>query len=135
MIDFRMFLTPEARAGLDVIEGEKGLDEIAGSYATGQLMNNGVDSLGGTDALGNSQEQLFNDKLTADQLNESIPNPMDNMDIPTDLQSPSTMPYDTSVTPSMYENAINNPMDSFAGLPEAGIAGQKEIPIEEPGTF
>jgi len=129
MIDFRMFLSPEARAGLDVVEGEKGLDEIATSYATGKIMSNGVDSLGGTDALA-PQEQLFNDVDVANQLGESIPNPMDNMDIPADLQSPSKMPYDNiTKQPGMYENAINNPIDNFGGLPESGIAGQGgEIP-------
>lgn len=131
--NFSMFLPPEARAGLDIINGEDPR-KVAASYTTGQIMSNGVDSLGGTDALGNSQEQLFNDKLTADQLNESIPNPMDNMDIPTDYQYAPKI--DAPITqPGMYENAINNPMDNFAGLPEAGIAGQGEIPIEEPGTF
>ena len=126
MIDFRMFLSPEMKAGLDVVEGKKGLDEIAAGYATGQLMSQGVNSLGGTDALA-PQEQLFNDVDVANQLGESIPNPMDNMDIPADLQSPSTLPYDNiTKQPGMYDNAINSP---FGGLPESGIAGQGgEIP-------
>ena len=71
-IDWKMFLSPEMRAGVDVATGEKSIDEAALNYATGQAISGGVNSLGGTDALGNSQEKLFNE-ISKDPINPKHP--------------------------------------------------------------
>ena len=103
-----MFLTPEMRAGVGVLEGEDPM-KVAGNYATGQLMSNGVDSLGGTDALGNSQEKLFNDAGKEQLLNDAIPNPLDTQ----------------AITPEA-------PTISNSGLPDKGIVGQGgDIPVND----
>jgi hypothetical protein len=107
-IDWKMFLTPEMRAGVGVLEGEDPM-KVAGNYATGQLMSNGVDSLGGTDALGNSQEKLFNDAGKEQLLNDAIPNPLDTQ----------------AITPEA-------PTISNSGLPDKGIVGQGgDIPVND----
>ena len=108
MLDWKMFLTPEMRAGVGVLEGEDPM-KVAGNYATGQLMSNGVDSLGGTDALGNSQEKLFNDAGKEQLLNDAIPNPLDTQ----------------AITPEA-------PTISNSGLPDKGIVGQGgDIPVND----
>jgi len=108
MLDWKMFLTPEMRAGVGVLEGEDPM-KVAGNYATGQLMSNGVDSLGGTDALGNSQEKLFNDAGKEQLLNDAIPNPLDTQ----------------AITPEA-------PTISNSGLPDTGIVGQGgDIPVND----
>ena len=108
MLDWKMFLTPEMRAGVGVLEGEDPM-KVAGNYATGQIMSNGVDSLGGTDALGNSQEKLFNDAGKEQLLNDAIPNPLDTQ----------------AITPEA-------PTISNSGLPDKGIVGQGgDIPVND----
>ena len=134
-----MFLTPEMRAGVGVLEGEDPM-KVAGNYATGQLMSNGVDSLGGTDALGNSQEKLFNDAGKEQLLNDAIPNPLDTQAITPEAQTISNsgltdkgivgqggdIPVNDLLNPQgqglqLGKDALNNPLDTVT--PEA------------PGTF
>ena len=108
MINWKMFLTPEMRAGVGILEGEDPM-KVAGNYATGQAISGGVDSLGGTDALGNSQEKLFNDAGKEQLLNDAIPNPLDTQ----------------AITPEA-------PTISNSGLPDKGIVGQGgEIPVND----
>jgi hypothetical protein len=146
-LDWKMFLSPEMRAGVSVLEGEDPM-KVAGNYATGQIMSNGVDSLGGTDALGNSQEKLFNDAGQEQLFNEAIPNPLGPQDvniqpeaIPSSYNDAIYNPLSTpdvansqAISPAM-DKAISNPaLDSnTVGLNESGIGGQGEI--ETPGTF
>ncbi len=146
-IDWKMFLSPEMRAGVSVLEGEDPM-KVAGNYATGQIMSNGVDSLGGTDALGNSQEKLFNDAGQEQLFNEAIPNPLGPQDvniqpeaIPSSYNDAIYNPLSTpdvansqAISPAM-DKAISNPaLDiNTVGLNESGIGGQGEI--ETPGTF
>ena len=107
-IDWKMFLTPEMRAGVSVLEGED-LDKVLLNYgvssvggelgggtdtvdaATKQFADAGMVSPGATDALGNvPQEQLYNDAIN----------------IPTTAQYPQ-------------EPTIQN-----SGLQDSGIVGQ-----------
>jgi hypothetical protein len=107
-IDWKMFLSPEMRAGVSVLEGEDPM-KVAGNYATGQIMSNGVDSLGGTDALGNSQEKLFNDAGQEQLFDEAIPNQLDTQ----------------AITPEV-------PTIQSSGLPDTGIVGQGgDIPVND----
>ena len=107
-IDWKMFLTPEMRAGVGVLEGEDPRTAL-GNYATGQLISSGVDSFGGTDALGNSQEKLFNDAGKEQLLNDAIPNPLDTQ----------------AINPEV-------PTISSSGLQDKGIVGQGgEIPLND----
>ena len=147
-IDWKMFLSPEMRAGVDVATGEKSIDEAALNYATGQAISGGVNSLGGTDALGNSQEKLFNDAGQEQLFNEAIPNPLGPQDvniqpeaIPSSYNDAIYNPLSTpdvansqAISPAM-DKAISNPaLDiNTVGLNESGIGGQGEI--ETPGTF
>ena len=153
-IDWKMFLSPEMRAGVSVLEGEDPM-KVAGNYATGQIMSNGVDSLGGTDALGNSQEKLFNDAGTEQLLDDAIPNQLDGSQFQIEPQNVNIQP---EAIPSSYNDAIYNPLSTpdvansqaispamdkaitnpaldinTVGLNESGIGGQGEI--ETPGTF
>ena len=146
-IDWKMFLSPEMRAGVSVLEGEDPL-KVAGNYATGQAISGGVNSLGGTDALGNSQEKLFNDAGQEQLFNEAIPNPLGPQDvniqpeaIPSSYNDAIYNPLSTpdvansqAISPAM-DKAISNPaLDiNTVGLNESGIGGQGEI--ETPGTF
>ena len=142
------------RAGVSVLEGEDPM-KVAGNYATGQIMSNGVDSLGGTDALGNSQEKLFNDAGTEQLLDDAIPNQLDGSQFQIEPQNVNIQP---EAIPSSYNDAIYNPLSTpdvansqaispamdkaitnpaldinTVGLNESGIGGQGEI--ETPGTF
>ena len=159
-IDWKMFLSPEMRAGVDVATGEKSIDEAALNYATGQAISGGVNSLGGTDALGNSQEKLFNDAGQEQLFNEAIPNQLDGSQFqiePLPVAPPEAIPssyndaiYNPLSTPDVGNNqAISPAMDAAipnqlnnqntgydfnsVGLNESGIGGQGEI--ETPGTF
>ena len=154
-IDWKMFLSPEMRAGVDVATGEKSIDEAALNYATGQAISGGVNSLGGTDALGNSQEKLFNDAGQEQLFNEAIPNQLDGSQFQIEPQNVNIQP---EAIPSSYNDAIYNPLSTpdvansqaispamdaaitnpaldinTVGLNESGIGGQGEI--ETPGTF
>ena len=153
-IDWKMFLSPEMRAGVDVVSGEKSIDEAALNYATGQAISGGVNSLGGTDALGNSQEKLFNDAGQEQLFNEAIPNPLGPQDvniqpeaIPSSYNDAIYNPLSTpdvansqAISPAMdaaMPNQLNNQNTGYdfnsVGLNESGIGGQGEI--ETPGTF
>ena len=154
-IDWKMFLSPEMRAGVDVATGEKSIDEAALNYATGQAISGGVNSLGGTDALGNSQEKLFNDAGQEQLFNEAIPNQLDGSQFQIEPQDVNIQP---EAIPSSYNDAIYNPLSTpdvansqaispamdkaitnpaldinTVGLNESGIGGQGKI--ETPGTF
>ena len=104
--------------------------------------------MGGTDALGNSQEKLFNDAGQEQLFNEAIPNPLGPQDvniqpeaIPSSYNDAIYNPLSTpdvansqAISPAM-DKAISNPaLDiNTVGLNESGIGGQGEI--ETPGTF
>jgi len=173
MLDWKMFLTPEMRAGVDVATGEKSIDEAAlnygMNYAGGELMSSmggatgNVDAateqfaqqgLAPPDALGNSQQKLFNDVGTEQLLDDAIPNPLGpqgyNMQpeaIPSSYNDAIYNPLSTpnvgnnqAISPAM-DAAIPNQLNSqntgydfnSVGLNESGIGGQGEI--ETPGTF
>ena len=167
MLDWKMFLTPEMRAGVDVATGEKSIDEAAlnygMNYAGGELMSSmggatgNVDAateqfaqqgLAPPDALGNSQQKLFNDVGTEQLLDDAIPNPL----------GPQNVNIQPEAIPSSYNDAIYNPLRTpdvansqaispamdkaisnpaldinTVGLNESGIGGQGEI--QTPGTF
>ena len=118
-IVWKMFLTPEMRAGVSLAEGEdpgKVLMSYGVSSATGELggatdnvdaatkqfADAGMVSPGATDVLGNSQEKLFNDAGTGQLLDDAIPNPL----------GPQGYNMQPEAIPSSYNDAIYNPLST-----------------------
>jgi hypothetical protein len=145
----KMFLPPEANAAIGVANGEDpktvlaqyGVSKLSSmpnsdaTAATEQFKQAGLPSPG---LEVNPEIAAPTTEISAPTLNEGY-TPIDTMGRPdygvaVNQDFPNDTNFATTQT-SMYDNAINKPMDNFQGLPESGIAGQGEIAIEEPETF